>query len=113
MNTLCNTLQMMSLFEGKRVEFIGVKFNNLERFEIEKIANTQDRSLSYIVRELALRGLIQYFRDGLIKSPDSEILEAIDLLRNRKPEIKPLGAADMQPVETLTQKAKTPKAKTG
>jgi len=113
MNMLCNTLQMMSLFEGKRVEFIGVKFNNLERDEIEKIANTQDRSLSYIVRELALRGLIQYFRDGLIKSPDSEILEAIELLRNRKPEIKPLGAADMQTIETISPKTKLPKSKTG
>jgi hypothetical protein len=94
---LCNT-SFMPIFEGKRLEFVGVKFNQAEKEYLEKIAADEDRALSYIVRELALRGLVQYLKDKNIKTTGDETQFALNLLNSN---IKPLGEPVMIPVEKL------------
>jgi hypothetical protein len=56
MDNFCN-VSYMPIFEGKRLEFVGVKFNEAEKTQFEKIGEDEDRAMSYVVRELALRGL--------------------------------------------------------
>src|SRR5690349_2403590 len=72
MVNICNNLPM-PIFEGKRLEFVGVKFNQDEKGVLEEIAKKLDRPLSYVVRELALRGFVQYLQDGNLKNTDEEI----------------------------------------
>jgi hypothetical protein len=116
MSYLCDT-SAMPIFEGKRLEFVGVKFNKPEKDELEKIAVDEDRALSYVVRELALRGFVQYLQDGNIKATREEIDLALDLLAkgSESSNIKPLGGAKMIPVERINGKGeeKTKRKKTG
>lgn len=67
------TVSYMPIFEGKRLEFVGVKFNEAEKSQFEKIGEDQDRAMSYVVRELALRGLVLYLQDRNLKPTQSEI----------------------------------------
>lgn len=62
----------MPISEGKKVEPVSVKFNAEQLQIILDLAVRLDRGKSYIVRELALRGLAQYMRDGSLKITAAE-----------------------------------------
>jgi hypothetical protein len=58
----------MPALPGKKHIVIGAKISQAEQDAFETIARNQDRSMSYVLRELAVRGMAQYFRDGHIKA---------------------------------------------
>lgn len=62
----------MPIQEGKRVVTVTVKVNAQQREEFQAICDAEDRSMSYVVRELALRGLAQYKNDGVLRINDNE-----------------------------------------
>jgi hypothetical protein len=63
----------MTLFEGKKVNMVGVKLSQSMEDIFQEICKELDRPMSYVVRELALRGLAQYVKDGQLKlTPDEE-----------------------------------------
>jgi hypothetical protein len=64
--------QSMPIFEGKKVLNVGVKVNEEMRQELEAIAAAEDRPMSYVVRELAVRGLALYKQDGRLKATEAE-----------------------------------------
>lgn len=68
------------VFDGKRVEFVGVKFSAAEKRHLERIAVENDRPVSYVVRELALRGLVQYLQDRKLRMTNTETALANHLL---------------------------------
>lgn len=70
----------MQLFEGKRLEFIGVKYNENEKALFEEIGKKLDRPLSYVVRELSLRGLAAYLEDNNLRMTGNEVVKSKDLL---------------------------------
>lgn len=72
MNNL-SIVSYMPIFTGKRLEFVGVKLSQSEKSAFEKIASDHDRAMSYVVRELALRGLVQYLKDNKIKTTNEEV----------------------------------------
>jgi len=52
-----NLLQRgMPISEGKKVENITAKVNAEQKALFEEVSRKEDRTVSYIVRELALRG---------------------------------------------------------
>jgi hypothetical protein len=57
----------------KRNEFLGIKVGESEKETLAEIALEHDRPLGYVGRELMLRGLAQYRRDGLLKEPPTPI----------------------------------------
>lgn len=83
-NNLCN-VSYMPIFEGKRLEFIGVKFNQAEKQAFERIASEEDRGVSYVVRELALRGLAHYLSDKSLKPTENEIKSARSIILHLDP----------------------------
>jgi hypothetical protein len=109
----CNTALMANIFDGKRLELIGVKFTEREKQEMEKIAAIEDRSLSYVVRELALRGYTLYLQDDEYRLSQEESETARRLLTERGGNVQMMDKPKMVSVETLTPKAKTPKRKIG
>lgn len=62
----------MPIFEGKKVYNVGVKVNKQQQDELQRICDDLDRPMSYVVRELAMRGLALYKQDGLIKMTQAE-----------------------------------------
>lgn len=57
----------MSVYQGKKVETVTVKVNQQQLIDFKEICEKLDRPMSYVVRELALRGLVQYKQDGQLK----------------------------------------------
>lgn len=67
----------MPILDGKKVENITAKVNAQQKELFQEVCNKEDRPLSYVVRELALRGIAQYKRDGKLKitSDDERVLQ--------------------------------------
>jgi len=102
---LCN-VSNMPIFEGKRLEFVGVKFNESEKSQFEKIGEEQDRAMSYVVRELALRGLVLYLQDHRLKTSPEEIETARMLLDDIDgKQLAPTSTAPTPEAVTKTPKA--------
>jgi len=112
MSYFCNTAYM-PIFEGKRLEFVGVKLNDSEKKAFGLIASDEDRAMSYVVRELALRGFVQYLKDRRVKATDEEIEIAKQLLtlklENNLPTLKMVEAENLNELKT----PKIKKLKTG
>lgn len=70
--------------EGKKVVTVTVKVSSDNREQFEKICKEQDRSMSYVVRELALRGLSLYKSDGILKFSEDDELIATSESKNNK-----------------------------
>ena len=63
---------VMPIFQGKKIIVVGSKISEAENAAFQEICQTEDRSMSYVLRELALRGLAQYKQDGQLKLTESE-----------------------------------------
>lgn len=63
---------VMPIFQGKKEIVVGSKISQSESEAFQQICEIEDRSMSYILRELALRGMAQYSKDGLIKLTSDE-----------------------------------------
>jgi hypothetical protein len=53
----------------KKTEPLTIKIEAGDKATLERIGETADRPLGYVARELMLRGLAAYKRDGLLKEP--------------------------------------------
>jgi hypothetical protein len=64
---------------GKRVITTPIKLSAEERRTYLEIAESDetDRTLSYVMRELALRGLVEYRKDGKLRASPEEISAAL------------------------------------
>ena len=72
MNT--NLLQTsMPLSDGKKVETVTVKVNAEQQNALAEICKKEDRPMSYVMRELAMRGLALYRQDGQLKLSEIEL----------------------------------------
>lgn len=63
-----------------------MKVADSTRRELESICEAQDRTLSYVARELMIRGLAAFRSDGLLKEPVTE--------RPLAPVVAHIGPAD-------------------
>jgi hypothetical protein len=54
----------------KKSEFVGLKVAGPDKATLAEICVKEDRPLGYVARELMLRGLAAYGRDGLLKEPE-------------------------------------------
>ena len=82
----------MPVYEGKKTETITAKVNIEQLEAFDDIAKQTDRPRSYIVRELALRGLAQFKRDGQLKltADEEKIIAASETKKN--PQAKPIAS---------------------
>ena len=80
----------MSVYEGKKTETLTVKVNAEQNEIFNIIAKKMDRSRSYVVRELALRGLANYQVDGELKTTleEEERLQKLNSELNITSEMK-------------------------
>lgn len=62
----------MPILQGKKEIVVGAKISQAEADAFQSICDTEDRSMSYVLRQLALRGLAQYKRDGILKLTDED-----------------------------------------
>lgn len=62
----------MSVLEGVKEVVVGSKVSRSEFDILQAICTKEDRSMSYVLRELAIRGLAYYLQDGLIKASAEE-----------------------------------------
>lgn len=62
----------MAVLQGKKEIVVGSKVSQPEFDVLQWICDLEDRSMSYVLRELAIRGLSQYFADGRLKTTDNE-----------------------------------------
>ncbi len=53
----------------KKIEMIGLKVGAPDKEVLKEICEEHDRPLGYVARELMLRGLAAYRRDGKLKEP--------------------------------------------
>ena len=53
----------------KRIVTMGMKVSDEEKAKIKEISEEHDRPLGYVARELMLRGLAAYERDGKLREP--------------------------------------------
>lgn len=58
----------------KKVVMVGVKVDEPTREMLGAVCGKEDRPLGYVVRELMLRGLAAYLRDGSLKEPPTETI---------------------------------------
>lgn len=56
---------------AKKVDFIGVKVGAPDKKDLLAISKEHDRPLGYVARELMLRGLAAYKRDGKLKETET------------------------------------------
>lgn len=68
----------------KKAEMIGLKIEASDKEALIKICQSEDRPLGYVARELMLRGLADYRRDGQLK--DSEVRGKLPLVSARTEE---------------------------
>ncbi len=62
----------MPILQGKKEVVIGSKVSQAEFDALSEICGKEDRSMSYVLRELAMRGLSLYKQDGLLKLTEDE-----------------------------------------
>lgn len=61
---------------AKKVNMLGLKVDEPTRVELDGISEAEDRPLGYVARELMLRGLAAYRRDGHLKEPQPASTES-------------------------------------
>lgn len=66
----CYNLGVATSFEKKDVP-VTMKIASSVRDTIEQIGLNEDRPIGYVARELMLRGLALYKRDGLLRDPEN------------------------------------------
>lgn len=72
MNNLVNF--NMPVLQGKKEVVVGSKISQREYAALQGICDKEDRSMSYVLRELAIRGFAYYLKDGNLKpTTDEEI----------------------------------------
>lgn len=64
---------------GKRVIPVPVKLSAEEKDIYEEIGAEHDRPLGYLIRELALRGLVEFRKDAKLRATDEEASAALKL----------------------------------
>ena len=57
---------------GKKEIVVGSKVSQAEYDLLQWICDSRDRSMSYVLRELAMRGLASYFRDANLRTTEEE-----------------------------------------
>jgi superfamily II DNA helicase RecQ len=62
----------MRVYEGKKIKTITAKIDEDQLEIIDEVARRHDRSRSYVIRELLVRGLVQYKIDGNLKITGEE-----------------------------------------
>ncbi len=62
----------MPELQGKRVEPVSAKINAKRKELLQVVCGKEDRSMSYVITELAMRGLALYKQDGLLKITEDE-----------------------------------------
>lgn len=95
MDNLVNIV--MPIFEGKKEVVVGSKVSQSENDELLRICQKEDRSMSYVLRELAMRGLVLYLQDNHLKTTEEEILTAKAILARADQEfieVEDRGALD-------------------
>ena len=70
MNTCYNPA--MATDKPKKVLTVPVKVDDPTKRAFEKIGEAEDRPLGYVVRELAVRGMALYAKDGKLRDTDAE-----------------------------------------
>ncbi len=75
----------MPALQGKKEEVVGSKVSQRERAMLQEICERADRSMSYVLRELAMRGVTLYLQDGKIKADETEQAQIERHLQNGKP----------------------------
>lgn len=55
----------------KKIDFIGLKVGGPDKEDLIEISKEHDRPLGYVARELMLRGLAAYRRDGKLKETET------------------------------------------
>lgn len=55
----------------KKIDFIGLKVGGPDKEDLIEISIEHDRPLGYVARELMLRGLAAYRRDGKLKETET------------------------------------------
>ncbi len=62
----------VAVLQGKKVIVVGSKISQSELDAFQAICDREDRSMSYVLRELAVRGLAYYYADGQLKTTPAE-----------------------------------------
>jgi hypothetical protein len=62
---------------GKRVIPVPTKLSEEEKAAYLEVGSESDRPLGYVVRELALRGLVEFRKDGKLRAPMDEVAAAL------------------------------------
>jgi hypothetical protein len=71
--------------DGTKEIVVGSKISQGLKDLFEELAKTHDRTPSYLLRELAIRGLAQYYLDGNLKaSPEEEAIISRGHVQERK-----------------------------
>lgn len=66
---------VMSGLQGKKEVVVGSKVSQGEFDALSEVCEIEDRSMSYVLSNLAIRGLALYKQDGLLKiTPEEERL---------------------------------------
>src|SRR5688572_21006253 len=73
---------------GRKEIVIGSKVSQAEYDALQRICAEHDRSMSYVLRELAMRGLANFFNDGRIRTDELEDKALESGMRGRR-ETKP------------------------
>lgn len=77
----------VSNFGQKRLLTVPVKLSETEKKVFTKIAKSEDRPLGYTIRELALRGLIDFEKDRHMRVNEFELKESIKQLLNESEDL--------------------------
>ncbi len=62
---------------GKRVLPVPVKLSQEEKTAYTEIGEEADRPLGYVIRELALRGLVEFRKDAKLRASTEEAAAAL------------------------------------
>lgn len=77
---------------GKKTVTVPIKVSQDIKDELKVICGDEDRPLGYIARELMLRGLVAYRRDGSLKVTKAELSETLLPLKHE------LGSTGTMPI---------------
>ena len=79
----------MRILSGKKEIVVGCKISQKEKEILDDICAKEDRTRSYVLRELAMRGLATYSIDGRLKA---NTVEEMQIARNTSPKAVPKQA---------------------
>lgn len=97
----------------KKDVVVGMKIGESVKRMLDRIADEQDRTISYVARELMIRGLALYHLDGNLKDDMSvparrlaPVVATITPAVDPKDEVRQMVNAGTQRVPVMKQKAK-------